>query len=790
MKYNVILDYLMKGIMFTFIVTGLSQSLIYALFLPVPVWTTFLLVFAMYLILSVVLWNVWSSILFFPVSAFMFWMYSDYYFEYNWISTTMAAIEQMVNYVSGYGYIDNTLMIYLAITVVVLMSLIFYAFIILMEMFLPTITAGLSLIFALWYIGHTNILQFVWIFTFGILLMLAEEFRRNISNFKQEIPFGRWQFAALPLALAITVTAALSLPSETDNLRVPAIEEAAIEVNDFLWDLIEVSEPRTGFRLWQTGFAPTTGRLGGPVTLNHEIALTVTSPARALLRGAVLNSYTGYGWVDTIDDRTYEFNENPPSEILDIAFDKGEPLLSDLLIDSENEAYKRFNVEIQHTGIVTSVLFNTNKTIQIMPNGGEESFFFNLSGEIFSAGVVGSDDAYNVEAFLPLLDSEPFQEIISNVPTINWHENISRDFAAQNRLNYRKLLRIQRYYTRLPDTITPRMIELTQEIIRNADTPFEKALSIESYLQNNFGYTLRPPYTPEGMDFVDNFLFDLRIGYCTYFATAMAVMGRIAGLPTRYVEGFLLPPFPIEDDMFEVRQSNAHAWVEVYFPGVGWITFDPTPPIEVYFAEVGIVPGVTDGIFYEDYMAQYWETMYQMWMAQGPGVTGTPFPSQMLAEPEREFIDIISAPLDILPYLAITALILITAFILTLLLVYKLHSLKRDRLPYKDRIKSYFKEILWLMSLYQYPVEAGETPYMYADRVDKWLVNDASSMRVVTGLLVKSEFGGYELSANDIDTVNKFHNSLTSSIKFVLGKHRFYKALLVRELYNLKFTRR
>jgi len=102
---------------------------------------------------------------------------------------------------------------------------------------------------------------------------------------------------------------------------------------------------------------------------------------------------------------------------------------------------------------------------------------------------------------------------------------------------------------------------------------------IEEYLRKNFTYTLSPQVPPANHDFVDYFLFDGKEGYCTYFATAMCIMTRAIGIPARYVEGFVLPKEPDKYGFYHVTNQNAHAWVEVYFEGVGWVTFEPTAPL-------------------------------------------------------------------------------------------------------------------------------------------------------------------------------------------------------------------
>lgn len=106
--------------------------------------------------------------------------------------------------------------------------------------------------------------------------------------------------------------------------------------------------------------------------------------------------------------------------------------------------------------------------------------------------------------------------------------------------------------------------------------PYEQALVIEDYLRRTFAYTLDTPPTPRGRDFVDYFLFDLKQGYCTYYSSAMVVMLRSLSIPARWVQGFVVSPV-VSSGSYEVSNDDAHAWVEAYFPGYGWLTFDPTP---------------------------------------------------------------------------------------------------------------------------------------------------------------------------------------------------------------------
>lgn len=135
---------------------------------------------------------------------------------------------------------------------------------------------------------------------------------------------------------------------------------------------------------------------------------------------------------------------------------------------------------------------------------------------------------------------------------------------------------IKGLYLQLP-SLDPRVKNLAEQITAREQTPIDKAIAVESYLRTRYAYTLNLTGKP-GSDAIAHFLFETRAGHCEYFASAMAIMLRTIGIPTREVNGFLPGEYNDLGEDYIVRASDAHSWVEVYFPGTGWLTFDPTPP--------------------------------------------------------------------------------------------------------------------------------------------------------------------------------------------------------------------
>jgi protein-glutamine gamma-glutamyltransferase len=135
---------------------------------------------------------------------------------------------------------------------------------------------------------------------------------------------------------------------------------------------------------------------------------------------------------------------------------------------------------------------------------------------------------------------------------------------------------IQNLYLQVPQ-LDPRIKQLAEKIVEKSHNEYDSAANIELYLKTHYAYTLDLTGRKTD-DPLAYFLFERRAGHCEYFAAAMTVMLRDLGIPARYVGGFLPGEFNDLGGDYIVRASDAHAWVEAYFPGYGWITFDPTPP--------------------------------------------------------------------------------------------------------------------------------------------------------------------------------------------------------------------
>ena len=189
----------------------------------------------------------------------------------------------------------------------------------------------------------------------------------------------------------------------------------------------------------------------------------------------------------------------------------------------------------------------------ILPAGAGSAAETTAFSQADLLGALSPAKSYNAESLLPVVSLKELRA----APPI-----------------YPYLIRTRYLY--LPNNIPERVLALARDLTATAPTPYDQAKAIESYLRNTYPYTLDVPAPPIDRDVVDYFLFDLKKGFCDYYASAMAVLARAAGLPARVVIGYAGGTFNPSTAKYEVVQADAHAWVEVYFANIGWLEFEPT----------------------------------------------------------------------------------------------------------------------------------------------------------------------------------------------------------------------
>ncbi len=306
-------------------------------------------------------------------------------------------------------------------------------------------------------------------------------------------------------------------------------------------------------------------------------------------------------------------------------------------------------------------------------------------------------------------------------------------------------------YLQLPPELDPRITELAKQITKNARTPFDKSLAIESYLRNRFTYTLKLTGKP-GDDPLAHFLFETRAGHCEYFASAMTIMLRTLGVPSREVNGFLPGEYNDLGGDYIVRASDAHSWVEVYFPGMDWQTFDPTPAAPEN--ETGFLTRLGQ---YADWMEITWsewvigyDFAHQMVMAQTVQRSSRDFSDSLRAWYARQQLRGrrwmkswhnglgVLIPLTVLAFLILLRFEALSAMLRRLWLSWQIRSRKAAR-SNPQLASGLYVELLRVLARRGMARRETQTPLEFAAAVDA--PNLAPPVREFTQLYAHARFG-------------------------------------------------
>lgn len=430
----------------------------------------------------------------------------------------------------------------IAVVLAVALATISYAFTSRSVGFLPATILVVLTLFGMWSLGKAEYLWASLGSLVALLLLISQT-----SHEKADL------FQVLPLAAAVCVLSLLILP--TGQTVIQPLYQQAMKLKQTITDYLFFTEPRNVFTLGNYGYYPMgSGKLGGPAEPDDYPVMTVKTPKRTLLRAVSKDEYTGRSWRDTSSGKRYLYVNPRWGNLRRQVFLESLPPSS---VRSASTLLDEQAVSVQMQNTASSTVF-TPTYLRSFTGRSDLVAYFNEAGELFVTRDLARDDAYTV--FAPILEGgdSALGALI--------------DAAPKNDDQYAE---IQQKYTQLPSHMEDKVYQDVAAMVSESSTPYEKACAILRHLQRYYRYTLSPEEPPENQDFVTYFLYVGKEGYCTYFASAMTVLCRMAGLPARYVEGFVAQPG--DDGFAYVTGEDAHAWTEVYFEGFGWVPFDATP---------------------------------------------------------------------------------------------------------------------------------------------------------------------------------------------------------------------
>lgn len=326
------------------------------------------------------------------------------------------------------------------------------------------------------------------------------------------------------------------------------------------------------FSLYDLGYYPLETRLGGkPDPAEEPFAYVTTSAETVYLKGAAYYSYTGLSWIQEGMNPNWLMNHKRNRTVQDHLL--GQPAI-------ERDEISRRTLRDHHFDWKPAddqqVVFQAGRPMdyQYLNSQSPFSVYFNRSGSMYLDRLVPEDGYFGVgQAFDVRKLAEPGM-LRTFVHSYQASEPERLVLSQEERTSW----------TMLPTLPTLRASiglagEELESLIYGQPTllPEDRAAAIRDYLAEHFHYTLDVTTPPDDIDFVSYFL-NSGEGYCTYFGSALTVLLREAGIPARYVEGFVVPAVALgESPVRELSGRQAHAWTEVWFDGVGWVPLDATP---------------------------------------------------------------------------------------------------------------------------------------------------------------------------------------------------------------------
>ncbi|WAA09215.1 transglutaminase TgpA family protein [Fervidibacillus albus] len=318
-----------------------------------------------------------------------------------------------------------------------------------------------------------------------------------------------------------------------------------------------------GKKIQKVGYDEDDSRLGGPFIQDNSPVFIARSSDPQYWRVETKDVYTGKGWEKSEERKAItSFNDSIQMNSVRNEFLSEEAQLANVeYVDEVNHIIYPYGIYKLYTNVTDSE--NLDKSFGI--DKLNEKFYWT---EIMPSNYYTS---YNPPSF------EIYR--LRELSESNYDGAVSESFYEQ--------------YTQLPETLPERVTDLAIQLTEEESNWYDKAKAIEQYLQSyEFTYdTVNVAIPDEDEDYVDQFLFETKTGYCDNFSTSMVVMLRSIGVPARWVKGYT-PGLKVEEgndklDRYVITNNNAHSWVEAYLPNIGWVPFEPTKgfesPVDFYY---------------------------------------------------------------------------------------------------------------------------------------------------------------------------------------------------------------
>ncbi|HHX11586.1 MAG TPA: hypothetical protein GX731_02105 [Clostridiales bacterium] len=593
----------------------------------------------------------------------------------------------------------------------------------------------------------------------------------------------------IPVCLLLAVLSII-LPSKPEPIQWKGAKEfyriMKEQVEDWIIDIEYYFEKSSGdFSINLVGYSDENGDLGdgGVLIPDEKIAFDISGSKGSksiYLVGSVSNEYTGNRWEKT-KQKTIKGQQEyllDYSELLYGLSRQNIELLKEIPYINQRK------IKIVYGNIKTKTFFYPLKTSYFNINNEKERLQKDNANIRFDKAQ-GRGSSYDLIFYEMNLSEEYVQEMLREENNFSYEEvekvdQESLDWLIDNYLKndnvdivlsmeeiYEQLHSraqiIEREYKYLPKELPDRVRKLTEEITAHYDTDYDKLKAIEIFLQQ-YTYTLSPGKLPEGKDFVDYFLFENQKGYCTAFASSLAIMGRCIGIPTRYVEGYVATFDKVsKNGMYPVQNRQAHAWAEAYIEGVGWIPFEGTPDFySIRYQSWGEKSKKQESVD-SDYNPYGHLQDYDI-----PAISGSDNP--LLDETMEEDNHVI---MGITITIVAIFILLFVVLIYKFLLRYQYRKMVR-KADYNHKMYLLFLRILHLLKLEGYTLNQQETIQMLSDRVKDIFHYENIKFTDVANIYMRYRYGETDITQKELQRVELFQQGLFDKRKQEESKIRVW----------------
>ncbi|MCL2820317.1 MAG: transglutaminase-like domain-containing protein, partial [Oscillospiraceae bacterium] len=564
----------------------------------------------------------------------------------------------------------------------------------------------------------------------------------------------RMQIVAIPVAILTVLLAFLITPQDTRYWQSRTLVTFINDVNYLLrGSFNNWPEITPNFSMYNLGFQSETDRLGGPVELNNQTLLIVTGPGNVLLKGRVFDVYTGTNWEVGKPDGDIRFDSILLRRYRREAFGQDRPLGGRRTEEFYREISKEIELSITHATSQYHSLFTTGRVrgINFSPQLINPVAFFNMRSEVYMHQRMPMGHGIYLRTRVWDRSKPDFENIFLELEAVAAEESDSRYDDILER------------YTVLPIDFPYIIRDIAAHITENDDTAFSKVMSIVKWLNENMEYSLDVEEVPEDMDFTEHFL-ETGTGYCVYYATALAVMARSEGIPSRYVIGFALEDRGYGSSSIATGET-AHAWVEIYFKGIGWVEIDPLS----WNSEEPLNSGETAEAPPEQPQTP-------------PSVPETP---PLTPDEEAPLGDIIQEIQEerIYIYLIVIPIVIIFMILFWNMLIrylmgrkYRQYSMEKiiskanENYP---RLKLIYDDIMKQLSLLDMVPLPGETLLMFSNRTDSRIKFEKAGFSAVAKDITDYRFAGILPQKQQLENACEYHKILEDHLQEWLGKWRY-----------------